>query len=78
MTIMDYTSEISVSHHNKMFSFKRVVKVIVYLTAIETLRNYKIGTRDWSIAIKRLTVLLFSGILTLVLWVRNRVEHFKH
>ena len=47
-------------------------------TAIDTLTKTEVGTRDWGIAVIGLTMFLFGGIWTLVLWVRKAVECFKH
>jgi hypothetical protein len=59
------------------FVLIRLALVIVSVHSSKTLNKTEVGTRDWGIAVKGLTMLLFERMWILGLWIWNAVECFK-
>ena len=60
-----------------MFAFVRVALVMVSLHSNKTQTKTEVSTKDWSIPMIGLTMLLFGRMWVLGLWIRKAAECFK-
>jgi hypothetical protein len=72
---MDWTSE-PVNQSQYMFSFIRLALVMLSVRSTKTLSKKEVGTREWSIAVTGLTVLL-ERMWIWGLWIWKTMECFK-